>query len=158
MSLNQFRTALLVAAALLTVTQSPKGNLEYVSADQFTLYSIDGSKETAAKNLPGPKFHGHLLLGQVEVEQPSLRRALLLALQEGQSENDQITVDCFRPRHALRVRKGDKVTDYVLCFECRQFQIVERGLEKWNRISRSPQPVFTAMLKAANLPLAHGLH
>src|SRR5256886_13151649 len=55
---------------------------------------------------------------------------------------------CFEPRHGIRVRKGERVTDFVICFECDQVQIWTNDQRTGGFvIGSSPQPIFDEILK-----------
>jgi hypothetical protein len=72
-------------------------------------------------------FHGYPILGQATVPDPSRRDLLLRLLEDGIEASDGSAAHCFEPRHGLSVTAGSTTVDYVICFECRQIQVVENG-------------------------------
>ena len=61
---------------------------------------------------------------------------------------------CFSPRHGIRVTRHGRVTDVVICFECRQVRVYRDGHSVASFLtSASPQPVFDDVLRQANVPL-----
>tara|TARA_B100001121_G_C18358361_1_gene465859 strand:+ start:19 stop:294 length:276 start_codon:yes stop_codon:yes gene_type:complete len=60
-----------------------------------------------------------------------------------------VRVDCFRPRHGLRVIDSSGTTDYLICFECRGFEIWSGGLQMpgGGSITRGPESLFSNTLK-----------
>lgn len=133
-------------------TQAP----DYASADRFTLYSIDGNVAPSAENAPddAPHFHGYPILGKVDLDSASDRRALVDALYDGIAASDGTAAACFIPRHAIRVVEGDHVTDYVICFECLAIEIYAGGQQTNEQTTAAPRPVFNRYLEQAAIPLA----
>jgi hypothetical protein len=65
---------------------------------------------------------------------------------------------CWMPRHVLRVTKGGRTIDLVICFECRRYGVrsddsPDRG-SSGGRVSPDGQPTLDRILTAAGVPLA----
>jgi len=119
-------------------------------AEQYELYSILPRQEPAESR---PEFHYYPVLGKTSITDRAARERLTETLKTGSKSGDPKA--CFEPRHGIRVRKGERVTDFVICFECNQVQIWTNDQRSGGFvIGSSPQPVFDEILKAASIPLA----
>src|SRR4051812_32067292 len=87
-------------------------------AEQYELYSILPRQEPAESR---PEFHYYPVLGKVSIGDRAARERLTAALKAGSNSGDPKA--CFEPRHGIRVRTGERVIDFVICFECNQVQI-----------------------------------
>ena len=112
-------------------------------ADQFELLSLDpkyGYSENGS-------FHGYRVLGRVVISDANTHQKLVSALLQGMRENSGEAAHCFNPRHGIyAIRKGNQA-DLVICFECLQVQLFGAAQGGY-LVSRSPQAVFDAVLKA----------
>jgi hypothetical protein len=66
-------------------------------------------------------FHGYHILGRKTVAQAGELKEWRRGSIEGLVPST--SAFCFEPRHALRIRTRDSITDVVLCFECGQMRI-----------------------------------
>ena len=125
--------------------------------DRVTLYSLDG-RDYHPGVVPegGEVFHRVKVLGKVELTDPTQRQGLLNAFRRGAVHNDGAMMKCFWPRHGIRVVEGDRVTDFVICFQCQQFETHDgdSGRRNVKVIAAGAQPEFDATLTAAGVPLA----
>lgn len=128
--------------------------------DRLVLYSIDGRSvdpETRQRIKTDEEFHGFPVLGKVEIDKASDRKAIVNAVHEGIAQSNGMKARCFVPRHGLRVETNDNAIDYVICFECLQIDTYANG-ERTNKPTTSaPQAMLNQYLKAANVPLAPGM-
>jgi hypothetical protein len=148
---------LLVGSCLLTVVGcggNPLAGLQ--SPEQLTLFSIDGRDEDRGVRIQtSESFHGYPVLGKVEVSDLGQRQHLIAALKDGVARNDVPPPSCFWPRHGLRVVENGKTVEYIICFECYQFDEFVGGKKlRHGTISSAVQPTFDAPLKAAGVPIA----
>lgn len=70
----------------------------------------------------GALLHGYEAVSRCPLGSVADRQELLADFEEGRARGRAdrgIPVDCFRPRHAVRVVEDGVVTDHLLCFECR---------------------------------------
>jgi hypothetical protein len=152
-SLLAVGSGLLVAATLFGCGREPSFQIQV--PDRLTLYSIDGRQDDH-DDKPGPDsgktFYGYPVLGKVAIDDPKRREALIVAFNRGIARSDGTMANCFWPRHALRLEKDGKVTDYLICFQCLQFASYPG--QGGGAIDRSPQPTFDDELKRAGIPLA----
>lgn len=87
------------------------------AADQLILYSIDGRHfEPGEQPKTAEKLHAFPVLGKIEMTDAAECDELITALKNGVSTSN--VARCFWPRHAIRVMKNGRTTDYVICFEC----------------------------------------
>jgi hypothetical protein len=152
-----------MAAVLLCLTSlvlgcggEPEINVEGV--ERVALYSIDFLEHLPGEEPEGREtFHGYHVLGRVEFKDAGRIEELLGAFNEGVARGGA-PVDCFWPRHALRVedREGE-TSDYVICFECFQFIVYRAGTSATRTIARSPSKAFDSFLREAGVTLAPSL-
>jgi hypothetical protein len=62
-------------------------------------------------------FHGFKILGQTTLAGKP-RATAEAALRAAFERWDGAAAGCFNPRHGIRVKAGDAVFDFVICFEC----------------------------------------
>jgi hypothetical protein len=118
---------------------------EYVLLSVHPIYRIAGPDE------------GSLILGSTNVDDRETRDRLNAALVSGLREGGAAAA-CFNPRHAIRLRHGGRASELVICFECRQVNVLGDGQQIARfTISATPQPTFDAVLRAAGVPLASEL-
>jgi hypothetical protein len=120
------------------------------TAEQYELYSLLPKPEAEK---PQREFHSYTVLGSVSIAAPAVRQRLTDALKIGSRSG--YPKSCFEPRHGIGVRRGDEVTDFVICFECNYVRIMkERQFVGGFVVDSSPQPVFDEVLKGAGIALA----
>jgi hypothetical protein len=147
--------------ALLTLlaTLAPAGaaeNANSIPLDADT--ALRNAKEMTLLSLrPYPEvkeggFHGFKILGQTALaEKP--QAAAEAALREAFKNWDGLFAACFNPRHGIRVKSGDAVFDFVICFEC-QSVLVLKGEKRAGSFGITGNPgVLDALLKAAGIAL-----
>jgi hypothetical protein len=140
-------------------------NAALEKAESFELFSLDPDEipaDSADSSESGPssakkdeqRFQIWPALGSTTITDKAQREKLIAALQKGVAENDGMAAACFNPRHGIRVKHAGKVYDVVICFECMSASTyVDNVRRKGFLVTRTPQPEFDAVLKAANVPL-----
>jgi hypothetical protein len=117
-------------------------------ADTFELLSLN-------PRLAEDEFHNRRVLGRTAVTNPSTRARLAEALRNGARESDGSVMACFNPRHGIRATRAGRVTDLVICFECRQVHVYRDGKRAGSFLTTaSPQAAFDRVLRDAGVPLA----
>lgn len=117
-------------------------------ADAYELLSLNPT-------LSEDEFYNHRVLGRMNVADPATRATLTQALSDGARESDGSIMACFNPRHGIRATRGGRVTELVICFECKQVRVYQNGRRVSSFLtSPSPQRVFDEVLRAARVPLA----
>jgi hypothetical protein len=124
------------------------------NGEKFVLLSVKPSP--LEDDVPGERFHGHTILGKLEIKDPQVRRKLLTALnsavEKGCREN--LIANCFNPRHGIKAMSGTNEVDLLICFECRQIQVF-RGKENiLTLVTKDPSDLFDRTLHQAGVPLA----
>lgn len=61
---------------------------------------------------------------------------------------------CFRPRHALRFKRGLAEVTVLVCFECWQCYTHRFKERQFFQISHSPEPAWTAIFERAGLKIS----
>lgn len=117
----------------------------------FILYRLNGDRYPSEPVVEGMELlHGWEVLERCPVDDPAVRAELFEAFEAGQDEAreaDSPPVDCYQPRHAIRIVDGDVATDHLICFQCRNFE-TWTGDEQTGggALSESPRAVFDARL------------
>jgi len=124
------------------------------------IYALDPMPVMARReiqDLPADKvFHGHQILASAELPGTEDRRELVALLWKAISVDRGIPVDCFNPRHGIRVRRGDQGYDWVICFECFSTLVYDQegNLVANHGTSSVVEPGFSSIYRAAGLELA----
>jgi hypothetical protein len=123
------------------------------NATEITLYSIDGVDESTVHPVPktDEKFYSYPVLGKLTVDAET-RDAIVRELDRS-TRNAAQGKRCFWPRHALRAANGDKVIDYVICFECHSIWVFDG--DKWIAFGTDsePQELLNRLLAAKEIPV-----
>ena len=131
----------------------PKATLSAMQhADRFELLSLEPDH---AESPPPGHFHRWKTLGQTVISDVATQKKLTDALRAGARENSGMAAACFNPRHGIRVVSAGRTFDLVICFECLSVMTYD-GDQRTEGflVSRSPQPLFDEVLRAAGVPLA----
>jgi hypothetical protein len=145
--------ALLLAGYAVRGDSIPAGTRDVLTkADSFELYSLDPDP----RNRPAENgFHGWKVLGKTTVKDAEVRQKLVTALEKAAAANDGSVAGCFNPRHGIRVKRGDKTLDLVICFQCFQVEVFDGDKrDKGFLITDAARDAFNKVLKDADLPLA----
>ena len=89
--------------------------------DGMELLSLDPKRPNEK---PKDEFHGWKVLGRTAIKNDMTRRKLAGDLVAAAESSEGLAAACFNPRHGLRVKRGDKTIDLVVCFECFQVEVV----------------------------------
>jgi hypothetical protein len=141
--------AVLAYAAWSARPRMPRAASESLDrADRYELLSL-------YPYLSENEFYNHRVLGRTTVSDPATRKKLNAGLRAGARESDGSRMACFSPRHGIRVTERGRVTDFVICFECRQVRVYRDGVNVASFLtSASPQGVFDDVLRREGVPLA----
>ncbi|MFI4859327.1 MAG: hypothetical protein ACIAXF_01460, partial [Phycisphaerales bacterium JB063] len=135
-------TLLAVLCVCLLVGCGEKRKPNPIPPDSVFLYAIDGpAMDGLEADAPDPRdgltpdllFYSYPILGQVDLTGTDTGKQLtdMMELQRNDPNGDM--AECFKPRHALRVVRGDVTTDYVICFQCSAYDIHSNGAERGHR-------------------------
>jgi hypothetical protein len=121
-------------------------------ANQYELLSLD--PKDPGPSSPG-RFHGWRVLGRTTITDPHLRKQLNDSLRAGAREETMPSGCIIQPRHGIRLLRGDKVVDLAICFQCTDVEVFEGEQRSGGfLVSKSPEPVFDQVLRAAGIPRA----
>jgi hypothetical protein len=144
------RAVLLASIGVLAACKAPAvAGID--DAEGLTLFALDGAP--AADGGPN-RLEGYGIVRQVEVPEAARRAEILEAVQDAiRAGGDQ--AKCFNPRHAMRVTRGGKHVDLIICFECDNVRISTE--EQMRGISDDAMPVLDRALAggAPRAPLPH---
>jgi hypothetical protein len=128
--------------------RTPARNLD----GPFTLYRLDGDRYPGEPAPEGARLlHGWLVLKACPIESIPTREKIFKAFDDGISASDASAtpVDCFNPRHAIRVETDGVTVDYLICFQCSNYVIWEGETQvSGGGTTLSPQATFDAILSA----------
>lgn len=119
---------------------SAPSSVELLSLDPVADHSVKG-------------FYGWTVLGRTTLSDQAASR-LLSELKKGIPTFSGPVVECFTPRHGLRIEHSGKTVDLVICFECYRCLTYLDGKEDGFSVTRDPQPAFDAELTRAGMELA----
>jgi hypothetical protein len=127
-----------------------------IPIDSMTVYSLDGNDSPNPDEKPrGEMFHSFRVLGKVDIASPKDRTAILAAIKEGIAKADK-GYKCFWPRHGVKFTQAGKSVEYVICFECRQFQLYTDGVKSHQytqATADTAHPILDNHLAGAGIPL-----
>jgi hypothetical protein len=131
-------------------------------ADELILFSVDGTKMTMEPEARGFTKDQELLyecavLGRVEITDPALRREVIAAVKRDIRNPYSPQSKCFKPRHVLRIVKGGRTVDVVICFECHGYEVHRDNAPRVGptpRIGESSNPLLNKILTDAGVPIA----
>ena len=124
-----------------------------VEADaSFEIYSLDGdSYPMSSANWRDSGFHSWPILKTCTISHAKGVELLDELLSDAASDAavNALPIDCFRPRHGLRVNDSSGTTDYLICFECRRFETWSGGRQMpgGGSITRGPESLLSNTLK-----------
>jgi len=127
-------------------------------ADKIILYSIDGTERFERKQAPktDEEFRGYPVLGKTTIADVKTRHEIVGAAKQATDKRDAARAKCFWPRHALHVEGEGKSVDYVICFQCSWFKVIDGksvrdiGMEAHDKL----QTTLNRHLKDAKIEIA----
>lgn len=123
--------------------------------DEMIIYSLDHLAE------PGPKtnqeanvFMGYPVFGTVTIHDAGKRQELYSRLHENINRRNVEIAACFWPRHGVRLKFGNRVIDYALCFQCSNYRKAENGQSESGSIQGDSVELMNKYLTQAGVKLA----
>jgi hypothetical protein len=127
-----------------------------IPIDSMTVYSLDGRDGAAPNSKPsGELFHSFPVLGKVDIASPKDRTYILAAIKKGIARGDR-GAKCFWPRHGVKFVQAGKTIEYLICFECKEYQLYTDGVqshEYTESTGDTAHPVLDKHLEGAGIPL-----
>lgn len=106
----------------------------------FSLYQCLGGDEEPETE---EEFHKYKVLGRLEVADAGKLEGIWREVQGSvYGGPGEFVVFCFWPRHGLRVYRGERVVDYLVCFECSKMNVFEGEVCEVVSLGRDVDPVF----------------
>ena len=153
-------TMALMAAFMLAGCAGPPQNASYpllgiedASSVQLTILALDGdtypSVYSARTDTSGEeRLHGWLVLQSCPLEQNAQSMRLLRSINRDMAQGYKgIPVDCFQPRHAIRISTNDSSTEYLICYQCHNYQCwVDGSLVASGSISSLSEEVLNSAI------------
>jgi hypothetical protein len=143
----------------LDTDKGPEEDLHHIPADAKDVLEKADRFEVLALDLLTPDdagketFHGWKVVRKKTIDKAEARKALAEALEKGVAEYKGKGKPAFFPRHGLRVKRGEKVADFVLCFGTGNARAYVDGRpETPFLVSGSPAAAFDKALEGAALP------
>ena len=124
--------AFMLAGCASSVPNTPLTSLgiEDATSLQVSVMALDGDTypdmdDSVQKNL----MHGWTILQLCSLDQGTGSIKVLRTLNSDIAQGHAgVPVDCFQPRHAVRIQTEDLVKEYLICFQCHNFQCWVDGL------------------------------
>lgn len=154
------RIALLsISIWLLGCSSNPQqsyqpGTIDPRTQGTFTFYQIDGDTypgDPVAEDVV--MMYRWPILKTCSIKSTEQRRKIFKALDDAIAEigrpSSDMMPDCFNPRHAIRVDHEGVQTDWLICFQCSNYEKLEGGKRVGGGvISKTPQQLFNKILDA----------
>ncbi len=119
------------------------------------LYSLDPGVAIVDQKKERLTFHDHLVLGAAEIRGSTAKSNLLTSLLVNIPEkHPDYAINCFFPRHGIRVVSGGATNDFVICFECEQLRVYGAVFNDAIPLYRTGRGAFDQELKDHQLPMA----
>jgi hypothetical protein len=122
----------------------------------LTIFSIDGRWNDRGQGVPPAvgEFRGYPLLGSVEIKDAAERKRLIAALKKSVS-GEVSMAKCYWPRHAIRAVENGQTVEYVLCFECGNFEEFLNDVRvRYVTVDSGARPTFDEPLERAGVATA----
>lgn len=107
-----------------------------VKADSATFYTIASDMDfelgqrQELKDLDAMKLErigtNYYVLDRVELSQEEIS-SVVASFQQAYYDGEEGGMMCFWPHHAIRLTKGDRVLEILICFKCRNYQVLPGG-------------------------------
>ena len=113
--------AIVMAVAGCTSHEARPGTTPDPRAEgTMTIYALDGDRYPGDPVPPGTTLlHGWSVIKACRIDDGQTREEILTAFDEGiAAHRGGPPVDCFRPRHAIRIELDGVTTDSLICFQC----------------------------------------
>lgn len=128
------------------------------SPSRVVLYSIDPRRNFPLRpvrdhsSIKSESFHDHDILGSVPLD--GYQAAAAKIFRHALVWPFGMQINCFDPRHALRVESGGHVYDFLVCFECDGILVFRDDVEIFQGTTAGSPGTLNTLLKQANVPLA----
>ncbi|MBA4192443.1 MAG: hypothetical protein C0467_31125 [Planctomycetaceae bacterium] len=130
--------------------------------DEVILFSVDGTKMHMPPADRGFSKDQELLydcavLGKVVITDPALRRDAVASVKRDIRVGHSNQGKCLYFRHVLRVVKGGRSYDVVICFECHNYELHRDGgphVGLTPPIGDESKPLLNKILSDAGVPIA----
>jgi hypothetical protein len=129
--------------------------------DGVTLFSLDGRKQRSPLDRDKPTDKEFLyefpVLGRVSITDPELQRRVITAVKQDLDSSRDERYFCFFPRHLLRVVKGGRTIDFLICFQCNDYQVYVDGKPAKGRtrsVGTDSEELLNKLLTDAGVPVA----
>ena len=132
-SIKSFFTIILTACCLAVGCTNgktaPGATADPRAAGTMTFYRLDGDRYPGDLVPPGTTLlHGHSVIKACEIADRETREEILAAFETGIADHQGgMPVDCFRPRHAIRIVLDGVTTDHLICFQCSNWMTWTNG-------------------------------
>ena len=115
----------------------------------MTFYRLDGDHYPGDPVPPGATLlNGYSVIKACQVDDRRIREEILGAFDAGIADHrGGVPVDCFRPRHAIRIVRDGVTIDYLICFQCSNWMSWKDGIpDGGGDTSDSPLATFDRIL------------
>lgn len=118
-----------------------------------TLYSIHPDRSAA--HWFNHKFHYYRILGQIPVTASGDRQRIVATIREGIRDSRSGDSKCvFSPRHAVRFSSPLHTYDFLICYQCGEFDVLSGNQSVLSGNIGGSSIVFDRLLRAARIRIA----
>ena len=122
---------------------------------EITLMSIDGDRyPTESPSIGADLLHGWTVLQRCPLDHHSQAPDVLGILDEAMARGYRgVPIDCFNPRHAIRISSVAWVKDFLICFQCRSYEVWVDGVRTGGgAIADVPKDAINRVFESDLLP------
>ena len=117
----------------------------------LVLFRLDGDRVAYGGVHEGETLHGWSILQNCPITDQHASEGIKDAMVTALEHPPELEVDCFMPRHAIRIPDGDDFIDWLICFQCGNYRSYEgESLEDSGNIGDSLKPVLDRYLSQCN--------
>ena len=119
--------------------------------ESLILFRLDGDTGRLEDAPEGETIRGWRILQTCPITDQHTSEGIKDAMVTALENPPQLEVDCFMPRHAIRIPDGYDFLDWLICFQCGNYRSYEGGsLEDSGNIGDSLKPVLDRYLSQCN--------
>lgn len=142
-------TTCCLAAGCTNGKTAPGATADPRAAGTMTFYRLDGDRYPGDPVPPGTTLlHRYSVIKACGIADRETREEILAAFETGIADHQGgMAVDCFRPRHAIRIVLDGVTTDHLICFECSNWMTWTDGERTGGGDTADPsRPTFDRIL------------
>jgi hypothetical protein len=127
-----------------------------LSNPKVTIYSLNPDLPPLnPTKKPKFAFYGFPVLGSSEIEDEKTKTLLIEALAKSIPDKEpDYDVNCFAPKHGLRVATIKSTNEFVICFSCQKASAYGFREASWFYLNARGSNDFSSVLRRHKIPIA----